>query len=205
MAAKAEEIPPPPAAVAGGASSQEPPLEEAENREGARLAKRRRTFPATLETLSSPAAVGEELGESGRKGFSFSFDARSVAPIETTPKFGSFNCSALDLGAEESALIEKKEIEEDQKGERKRRRTSPPALETRSSPAGPEAEEENVGESGGSAGGGFSFSFEGRSVGTVEAAPKFGSLRCAAADLGSGKAEAGEGGAEGSGEGKIGI
>ncbi|KAG1338387.1 hypothetical protein COCNU_04G006940 [Cocos nucifera] len=203
MAAKAEGIPPPATVVAGGAS-EEPPLEEAESREGARLAKRRRTFPATLETLSSPSVVGEELGESGRKGFSFSFNARSVAPIDTTPKFGSFQCSALDLGAGESALIEKKEVEEDQKGEAKRRRTSPPALETRSSPAGVE-EEENDEESGGSAGGGFSFSFEARSVGTVEATPKFGSLRCVAADLGSGKAEAGEGGAEGGGEGKIGI
>ncbi|XP_008788572.1 uncharacterized protein LOC103706288 [Phoenix dactylifera] len=197
MAAKAEEILPPLAAVAGGAS-EGPPLEEAENREGARLAKRRRTFSATLETLSSPAAEGEELGESERGGFSFSFDARSVAPIETTPKFGSFRRLASDLGSGESSL------------KAKRRRTSPPALETRSSPAAAEEDdddEEEEEESGGSALGGFSFSFDARSVGTAEANPKFGSFRCAAADLGSGKAEeVEEGGADGGGgKGKIGI
>ncbi|XP_008780351.2 uncharacterized protein LOC103700167 [Phoenix dactylifera] len=116
MAAKPEESLAVPAVIPF-AAARDPVVEFSgeegeEEKEGeAREVKRRRTCPpAALQKIYSPprrppaAVEEEEEGEdeesrgSGRGGFSFSFDTRGIAPIETTPKFGSFNCSA-DLGA----------------------------------------------------------------------------------------------------------
>lgn len=112
MAAKPEDSPAAPAVIPP-AANRDPVVkfsgEEAEEEKEEREVKRRRTCPpAALQKISSPPpppAVEEDDDEearvSGRERFSFSFNARGVAPIETTPKFGSFNCSAdqVALGA----------------------------------------------------------------------------------------------------------
>ncbi|XP_020114110.1 transcription factor jun-D-like [Ananas comosus] len=118
MATKADEAPPPLPSVVAAAGAAEPsdPLcdpeirasaaeaeeeEEDDAEEETREPKRRRTCPAALETLlPSAAACGGDGSVSGGGGgyegeaISFSFEARSFAPIETTPKFGSFNSSS---------------------------------------------------------------------------------------------------------------
>ncbi|XP_073108933.1 uncharacterized protein [Elaeis guineensis] len=112
MAAKPEESPAAPASIPC-AAARDPGVEFSgeeveEEKEGEREVKRRRTCPpVALQKISSPPPPAveevedEEARGLGRKGFSFSVDARGIAPIETTPKFGSFNCSAdpVALGA----------------------------------------------------------------------------------------------------------
>ncbi|KAG1327751.1 hypothetical protein COCNU_01G016850 [Cocos nucifera] len=130
MAAKPVESPVAPASIPR-AAAQDPGVEfsgeeaEEEKEREEREVKRRRTCPpVALRSNSSAAAAAveevedEEARVSGREGFSFSFDAGGIAPIETTPKFGSFNCLAdpLALGAakesEEKAKNGKEEGEE---------------------------------------------------------------------------------------------
>ncbi|OAY84905.1 hypothetical protein ACMD2_13892 [Ananas comosus] len=121
MATKADEAPPPlPSVVSAAGAEPSDPLcdpeirasaaeaeaeeeeeEEEDAEEETREPKRRRTCPAALETLlPSAAACGGDGSVSGGGGgyedeaISFSFEARSFAPIETTPKFGSFNSSS---------------------------------------------------------------------------------------------------------------
>jgi hypothetical protein len=84
MAAQAEE----PLATAADPSPSIGPLlrraspEDREEKKDSRETKRRRTCVAALESLETEKADSLD---------SFSFDARNAAPIETTPKFGSFN------------------------------------------------------------------------------------------------------------------
>ncbi|KAF3330714.1 hypothetical protein FCM35_KLT04068 [Carex littledalei] len=84
MAAKAEE----PLATAADPSPSTGTLlrraspDDREEDKQSRDSKRRRTCVAALENLETEKEDSLD---------SFSFEARSVAPIETTPKFGSFN------------------------------------------------------------------------------------------------------------------
>lgn len=87
MATKAEE----PLATAADPSPSASPLlrraspspdDDREEEKESRDTKRRRTWVAALERL--------ETEKENNSLDSFSFDARSVAPFETTPKFGSF-------------------------------------------------------------------------------------------------------------------
>lgn len=84
MAAKAEE----PLATAADPSPSTGTLlrraspDDREEDKQSRDTKRRRTCVAALENLETEKEDSLD---------SFSFEARSVAPIETTPKFGSFN------------------------------------------------------------------------------------------------------------------
>lgn len=88
MAAKAEE----PLATAADPSPSAGPLlrraspDDREEDKQSRDTKRRRTCVAALENLETEKEDSLD---------SFSFEARSVAPIETTPKFGSFNPGLL--------------------------------------------------------------------------------------------------------------
>ncbi|XP_072954152.1 uncharacterized protein [Typha angustifolia] len=123
MAAKAEEPPPSPLPAAGNVASGDPvrdplpqsagdisssPLEkrtapyaDAEEKRGdddePHEAKRRRTCPAALEKISAAAAAAAAaaVADDDEESRSFSFQARSIAPIEMTPKFGSFNSLAI--------------------------------------------------------------------------------------------------------------
>ncbi|XP_039136578.1 uncharacterized protein LOC120273903 [Dioscorea cayenensis subsp. rotundata] len=65
--------------------------------------KRRRTCPAALTSISATAVASavavEGSGEASASSFSFDPKGIAVAPIETTPKFGSFYCG-VDLGLE---------------------------------------------------------------------------------------------------------
>lgn len=84
MAAKAEE----PLATAAdpspstGTRLRRASPDDREEDKQSRDTKRRRTCVAALENLETEKEDSSD---------SFSFEARSVAPIETTPKFGSFN------------------------------------------------------------------------------------------------------------------
>ncbi|KAJ4796134.1 hypothetical protein LUZ62_047385 [Rhynchospora pubera] len=84
MAAQAEE----PLATAADPSPPTAPMlrraspDDAEEEKQSRDTKRRRTCVEALESLETEKDCSLD---------SFSFEARSIAPIETTPKFGSFN------------------------------------------------------------------------------------------------------------------
>ncbi|KAJ1686783.1 hypothetical protein LUZ63_018173 [Rhynchospora breviuscula] len=84
MAAQAEE----PLATAADPSPPTAPMlrraspDDAEEEKQSRDTKRRRTCVEALESLETEKDSSLD---------SFSFEARSISPIETTPKFGSFN------------------------------------------------------------------------------------------------------------------
>lgn len=95
--------------------------EEAESRE----TKRRRTTrqlalekPPPNSSASADQLSDRENGP-GLQGFSFSFDTRITAPIETTPKFGSFNFSLGLAGLENNCVDDKlaQEAEQEDKHE----------------------------------------------------------------------------------------
>ncbi|KAH7667231.1 hypothetical protein IHE45_12G046100 [Dioscorea alata] len=78
--------------------------EERNHDDKPREKKRRRTCPAALTSISATATVAsavavEGSGEASASSFSFDPKGIAMAPIETTPKFGSFYCG-VDLGLE---------------------------------------------------------------------------------------------------------
>ncbi|XP_078154674.1 uncharacterized protein LOC144550378 [Carex rostrata] len=99
MAAKAEE----PLATAAdpspstGTRLRRASPDDREEDKQSRDTKRRRTCVAALENLETEKEDSSD---------SFSFEARSVAPIETTPKFGSFNPVLLM----ETTIVESAEV-----------------------------------------------------------------------------------------------
>ncbi|KAJ0977995.1 hypothetical protein J5N97_013469 [Dioscorea zingiberensis] len=96
--------------------------EESDQDAKPRETKRRRTCPSALASISASAAsAGAKDGSEAVLSLSFSFDKKgiTVAPIETTPKFGSFHCG-VDLGLELGQLVEGREVDViEEKGEGK--------------------------------------------------------------------------------------